>query len=389
VLVERRLTRRGSASRMQPSATSTARKADAREIPVQDFAKLEALLAKALQRAPSPSIAAGDTEGKPAPGDREPPRRRAPLLAPRVVARRSEPPLSARGVPPEPKLPSVEETESVLPIRAQQAGLAAHLHRLEEPPQFAAKPRANRPLVARAMGLAATVFSLVALVAVSALLVLLAVGSEPPAPVAEESAAAANAPDAPLPAEPVGPAVVTGSIDTKRDASRIPAQESAAPRFGTVRAAVAQDAPAMSPQAQETPAAENVLAGSAAPAPRALDAQSVFAPPVGAHHAASGQGSTGQGFAPMNADTASSAVAPANAAPETVASIAEPAAPTRSAPVTTHVNMRAGPDNDAAVVVVVPEGRNVDVVECNQWCEVIYDGRQGFIHRKFVTGAGG
>jgi len=52
-----------------------------------------------------------------------------------------------------------------------------------------------------------------------------------------------------------------------------------------------------------------------------------------------------------------------------------------------HVNLRSGPNNDAAVVAVVPAGRNVEVVDCTQWCEVVYDGWQGFIYRKFVSGA--
>jgi len=65
----------------------------------------------------------------------------------------------------------------------------------------------------------------------------------------------------------------------------------------------------------------------------------------------------------------------------------EVAAVTRTAPVTTDVNMRAGPSNDAAVVLVVRRNREVEVIRCRYWCEVIYDGKRGFIYKGFVRGS--
>jgi hypothetical protein len=65
----------------------------------------------------------------------------------------------------------------------------------------------------------------------------------------------------------------------------------------------------------------------------------------------------------------------------------EVAAVTRTAPVTTDVNMRAGPSNDAAVVLVVRRNREVEVIGCRYWCEVIYDGKRGFIYKGFVRGS--
>lgn len=65
----------------------------------------------------------------------------------------------------------------------------------------------------------------------------------------------------------------------------------------------------------------------------------------------------------------------------------EVAAVTRTAPVTTDVNMRARPDNDAAVILVVRRNREVEVIGCNYWCEVIYDGKRGFIYKGFVSGS--
>jgi uncharacterized protein YraI len=56
--------------------------------------------------------------------------------------------------------------------------------------------------------------------------------------------------------------------------------------------------------------------------------------------------------------------------------------------VTSDVNLRVAPDNDADVVTVVPNGKSVRIVECTRWCEVVYGEKQGFIHRRFVSGAG-
>lgn len=52
--------------------------------------------------------------------------------------------------------------------------------------------------------------------------------------------------------------------------------------------------------------------------------------------------------------------------------------------VTSDVNMRTGPENDAEVVRVVPNGADVDVVSCDNWCEVAYSGERGFIYSSFV-----
>jgi len=61
--------------------------------------------------------------------------------------------------------------------------------------------------------------------------------------------------------------------------------------------------------------------------------------------------------------------------------------PTRAAPVTTAVNMRAGPDNDAAVLTVIPAGSEVEVIACEYWCEVVFAGERGWIYKSFVSGA--
>ena len=64
------------------------------------------------------------------------------------------------------------------------------------------------------------------------------------------------------------------------------------------------------------------------------------------------------------------------------------AAPTRVARAVKDVNLRAGPDNSEPVVVVIPDGRPVEVVDCNQWCEVIFDGHRGWVYKSLI-GMGG
>ena len=49
-----------------------------------------------------------------------------------------------------------------------------------------------------------------------------------------------------------------------------------------------------------------------------------------------------------------------------------------------HVNMRAGPSNDQAVVMRIPEGSPLEVVKCHQWCEVIFAGRRGWVYQGFI-----
>lgn len=79
--------------------------------------------------------------------------------------------------------------------------------------------------------------------------------------------------------------------------------------------------------------------------------------------------------------------------PAHTASLAPPAeveaeeVKTRTAPVNSDVNLRAGPDNKAKVIKVVPRKSKVEVIGCNYWCEVIYAGKRGYIYKSFIPGA--
>jgi len=60
-----------------------------------------------------------------------------------------------------------------------------------------------------------------------------------------------------------------------------------------------------------------------------------------------------------------------------------------TATVTADVNLRSTAEKDAPVLTVVPNGSSVGVGSCGRWwCAVEFDGRSGFVGKKFVAGKG-
>ncbi len=406
------------AKRKQDDTTPQGRSARQRKFD-QDLAALEAMLSDDLQQ--SPSLASND-EHEPAqvPELASPKARLKPPPRSRTAAKKAEQPRRARRTPP----PAENFNDAPMPRadgRDWMRAFEADLLREEDEPAFsrmrpvdldeyaagrtepvfeARAPRptpARNPLnagerfyvrpddrrapIARALRVGATIFSVLALVGVSALLVLLAVGGERlssqtnlPAS-AKQTAASEKATPATLPVEE-DDVLVTGSTNAARDTSRLaPGEPMHAIRGGgTVRALqpgdavaqprqVAENAPALA--APDASADRSVLAPGPAATPQADNAASATAPEAGA---------------PASAEPS----APTKVASIDTARTPEPQAAARAVPVTTHVNMRASADNDGKVVAVVPAGKNVDVIECKQWCEVSYNDQQGYIHKRFL-----
>lgn len=53
--------------------------------------------------------------------------------------------------------------------------------------------------------------------------------------------------------------------------------------------------------------------------------------------------------------------------------------------VSAYVNMRSGPDNGASVVTVVPANAEIAAAtDCQHWCKVVYEGRNGFIYKDYI-----
>ncbi|MER9654548.1 SH3 domain-containing protein [Mesorhizobium sp. M0152] len=52
------------------------------------------------------------------------------------------------------------------------------------------------------------------------------------------------------------------------------------------------------------------------------------------------------------------------------------------------VTMRTGPKKNAAVIGTVPAKSSVQVMSCKQWCQVVYNGKTGWIYKSYIkTGA--
>ena len=67
--------------------------------------------------------------------------------------------------------------------------------------------------------------------------------------------------------------------------------------------------------------------------------------------------------------------------------VAEPAVASKLSPAkaTQYVNMRAGPDDGATVLTVVPANASIQAEADCRWCEVSYNGKTGYIYRTFIA----
>ncbi|MFT0859699.1 SH3 domain-containing protein [Ancylobacter sp. G4_0304] len=61
--------------------------------------------------------------------------------------------------------------------------------------------------------------------------------------------------------------------------------------------------------------------------------------------------------------------------------------PVGSATIRRPVTMRAAPKKGSAPIGNIPAGRTVELVACTSWCEVIADGKRGFVYKSFVGAA--
>lgn len=52
------------------------------------------------------------------------------------------------------------------------------------------------------------------------------------------------------------------------------------------------------------------------------------------------------------------------------------------------VTMRSGPKKGAGAIATVPARASVQVMSCKQWCEIVYNGKRGWVYKSYVkTGA--
>lgn len=76
------------------------------------------------------------------------------------------------------------------------------------------------------------------------------------------------------------------------------------------------------------------------------------------------------------------AVAPA---PEPARVESSGAAPTGTARITAGANMRAAGRKGSRIIGTVPGNATVQLVSCDIWCEVVHNGRRGFVYKDFVS----
>ena len=58
-----------------------------------------------------------------------------------------------------------------------------------------------------------------------------------------------------------------------------------------------------------------------------------------------------------------------------------------SARVTAAVKLRSGPTKGSGVLTVVPAGSAVNVLSCDGWCQVSYNGQTGWVYKNFLAGS--
>ena len=52
------------------------------------------------------------------------------------------------------------------------------------------------------------------------------------------------------------------------------------------------------------------------------------------------------------------------------------------------VTMRTGPKKNAAAMGTVPARASVQVMSCKKWCQIVYNGKRGWIYKSYIkTGA--
>ena len=60
------------------------------------------------------------------------------------------------------------------------------------------------------------------------------------------------------------------------------------------------------------------------------------------------------------------------------------AAATGSGRILRPVTMRSGPKTSAAAIVTVPAKTSVQLVSCKQWCEIVYNGKHGWVYKSYI-----
>ncbi|WP_434721268.1 SH3 domain-containing protein [Mesorhizobium sp. RIZ17] len=212
------------------------------------------------------------------------------------------------------------------------------------------------------------------------------------APAAAAVTVAAAAPQAAPKADAVSPAIAV------RKAS-IPALASNSPRWTASDSKTspdqAEDQPVPSKQAADPSAAQSTDTAFAEPTAEndASDALSQVAAPAGETPAAAKKpGDKMDGAQTAAIPEAKPEVPDAQATATDGVAQPKPNPPKASAAangrILRAVTMRSGPKKGASAITTVPAKASVQVMSCKQWCEIVYNGKHGWVYKSYVkTGA--
>ncbi|HTV68063.1 MAG TPA: SH3 domain-containing protein [Rhizobiaceae bacterium] len=182
------------------------------------------------------------------------------------------------------------------------------------------------------------------------------------------------------------PAVITPEALDQTATASVVSLPDASPRWGNSIEAAEQKAEVL---ASETVTA--ALSSGAARTPPGPDASAEAAPQPAAPDAQAAVPAPEKNATPAHAEPAVAKPKQEDASkPDaaTTAAIAKPepvsAATARPGRVNKHVNLRSGPNDESKVLRVVPAKASLSIINCESWCEVVYEGTRGYVYKSFV-----
>ena len=191
---------------------------------------------------------------------------------------------------------------------------------------------------------------------------------------------AAGLPPAPTLVAAAEPDPVLSVLQTPPPAA-LPASRSAPPAVPTIsaRALLAPELAEPGPAVKGLTAFAATESSPLAAVPEVkLPRQAPLPPPAPTRHAAATPAA-----APGVASAADDPAEPVDATDE--AGAASGGDPVGSASIRSPVTMRSGPNKGAAAMVTLKSGQRVDLVACDSWCEVVAEGKRGFVYKSYVT----
>ncbi|CAN7329674.1 SH3 domain-containing protein [Mesorhizobium sp. LjNodule214] len=210
------------------------------------------------------------------------------------------------------------------------------------------------------------------------------------APPTANATVAVAAPQAARKADAVSPAVAAKEANIPALAANDPRWSGADTEATTTPASTAAAAP--SGQAANQPADESAKPSAAAFAEPAAknDATTALSAVAAPEEAATDDSMDGAQTAaiPTPKPQVAAASAAASEGDDSQAQAKPQKASAATGRILKAVTMRAGPKQKAAAMLTVPAKTSVQVISCKKWCQIVYNGKRGWIYKTYIkTGA--